>query len=260
MRRHRFIIDSDLSQPSLTVSKPDLVHQWREVLKLKLDEEILLSDGKGENKTAKIVKMDKTKIEIEILATPHTKYQILNTLRPVTLYCAILKGDNFEWVVQKATEVGVVKVVPIITEHIVKTGLNRARLERIMKEASEQCGRAVVPEFGEPIKLGDALKIENEIKIFCDFTDTQFVPERDLTLPSPLQRRGRERFLLSSAEERTGREVSQSIAVFVGPEGGWSKAERAAAEKTDCLIRSLGPLTLRAETAAVVASYLATSL
>lgn len=239
MRTNRFIINNNLSQPEVVITNAKLLHQMREVLKLKKGDKVVLCDGKGIEKMGEIVSVKKNEIEIKLEGNKEIKKQGNSVARQVTLYCAMLKRDNFEWVVQKATEVGVAKIVPVITEHTIKTGFNRARLEKIIQEAVEQSGRTTMPGLSDPMKFEEAIKIENETKIFFDFCDERF-DLRDVQHPPTPLRGG-----------------SASIAIFIGPEGGWSPAERGMAEKAGCLIRSLGPLTLRAETAAVVAAYIA---
>lgn len=73
--------------------------------------------------------------------------------REVILYCAILKHENFELVVQKATEAGIKEIAPIITTRTIKLDIRKDRLEKIIKEAAEQSGRGVVPVWNWPLNL-----------------------------------------------------------------------------------------------------------
>jgi 16S rRNA (uracil1498-N3)-methyltransferase len=147
------------------------------------------------------------------------------------LYCAVLKKENFELVVQKATEIGVAKIVPVITERTVKLGINMERLHKIIVEACEQSGRGFLPEIVEPMKLEFALKgaESNDANLFFHFSKTKI-----------------------SASDK----ISGQVGLFVGPEGGWSDEEVNLAKDHNCKIVSFGDNVFRAETAAIIASYL----
>lgn len=153
--------------------------------------------------------------------------------RSVTLYCSILKRENFVWVVQKCTEVGVKAIIPIIAERTVKTGINMDRLRMIAKEAAEQSGRGIIPHIFEPMDFTAALlKAKNEsIPHIFYHRETSIAPFSNLQSP-----------------------IS---GIWIGPEGGWTPEEVAEAENSSFQISSLGKLTLRAETAAIVGSYMA---
>ena len=76
----------------------------------------------------------------------------------MTLYCAVLKRENFEWVVQKCTELGIRAIIPIVTTRTVKTGLKMDRLRIIAKEAAEQSGRGIIPVINNPLEFDRALE------------------------------------------------------------------------------------------------------
>ncbi len=236
MMRHRFFTNLDLSGETIRLLEREQIQQMSRVLQLKVGEEIILFNGTGEEVAGRITILRAKEIEIAVSRRQQ------NTNEPaqrVVLYSAILKRDNFEWVVQKATEVGVAAIVPVVTERTVKRGLSFERLRKIAIEAAEQSGRAVVPEIHEAMDLPRAFaEAENLFgtSIFLDFCDKSLTAE-DCRLSS-----------------------SKNIALFIGPEGGWSETERMLAEEKKFLIRSLGKTTLRAETAAIIASYFATHL
>ncbi len=243
MRIHRFFIKENLHGKTLTIADHELVNQWRNVLRFKNGDEVHLFNGTGFEAKAKILnfgpsaglRAGKDTAELQILET----FQNENELsRHVILYCSVLKRENFEFVVQKATEVGVKEIVPIVTERTEKLNLRMDRLEKVTKEAAEQSGRAIVPKIHEPTKFENAVNSakNNEINLFCDLSG-----EPRENLKRNLKNEGR-------------------VGVFVGPEGGWTGKERASAEKAGFKKLSLGKLTLRAETAAIVASYLIVNL
>jgi len=142
-----------------------------------------------------------------------------------------LKKSNFELVCQKATEIGVKEIVPIITKNTVKLNLNFKRLEKIIKEAAEQSKRGILPKLGKILTFREALKkVQNfELKILFDESGKNFK-----SLKTKAQKRG----------------------VFVGPEGGWDRAEIELAKKENFQILNLGKLNLRSETAAILATFL----
>jgi 16S rRNA (uracil1498-N3)-methyltransferase len=187
--------------------------------------------------------------EIEAARKERVIFRTIEELAPsasearIVLYAALIKFDRFEWIVEKATELGVSKIVPVVatrSEH----GLERAahkRLERwrrIALEASQQSRRAHLPEIDEPIEFQDALATgAAPIAVTCRYA----LDEHPGAPP------------LSSVLPAT-RSVSDEIALMIGPEGGWTEEEHAAfVKETQWTTVSLGPLILRAETAAIAA-------
>ncbi len=229
---HHFIIPHlALAEESVSVSERGLIHQLRDVLKLELGEEIVLGDGDGNEATVKLVDLSPKEAVFQVRSRAENRAV---AKRRVILYCAVLKRDSFEWVVAKATEAGVTEIVPLITERTVKLGFNRERLEKIACEAAEQSHRGILLKIHEPMSLEKAFEAVSGQAFFFDFTTKQFAP----------------------AEARSLKEA----AIFIGPEGGWSGREHELAEKKGLLVRSLGPTVLRAETAAIVAAYMAAQL
>jgi len=232
---HRFINNFDLtaqaglSQKQLEITG-EIAHQIIKVLKLKVGEKIELSNGKHISAIAYICKIDKKSVWVKILETREEKRES----KKVTLFCAILKKENFELVVQKTTECGIDKIVPIITSRTIKTGLNLERLKKIAKEASEQSRCSTVPEILEPISFEKSLELvkENDDNILFDISGSKFANNHNL----------------------------KPINLFIGPEGGWTEDEIKKAQNLDFKIISLGKLTLRAETAAIVSTYLIKNL
>ena len=234
MKLHHFIVDAELSLPTVVIKDKEVLHRIADVLKLLPGEEVVLSDGKGMEVVGIIVGPKKNGVEVKIVDKRSSK-----GLRKVILCCAMLKRDSFEWAVQKATEVGATEIMPLITERTIKTGLQRSRVEKIIKEAAEQSGKSLVPILHDPVKFEEVLKIEG-VKIFFDFCDERFKAGDSVG-----SRRG----------EPLGT-TRQQVMIFIGPEGGWTPREKKLAEDAGCLVRSLGATTMRAETAATIATYL----
>ena len=211
----------------------ELLEQWRKVLRLKIGGEVILFDGKGNEASAKIANLDRNFGEVEILGVSKNKNE---PQRHVVLYCSILKRENFELVAQKATEVGVSEIVPIVAARTEKFNLRTDRLSRVVKEAAEQSGRASLPSLHPSVEFLRALAAAkaNDVNLFSDPSGRNF---RD--------------FRFAPSDRRFG--------VWVGPEGGWTEEEVSLARTEGLEIIGLGPLTLRAETAAIVATYLTTN-
>lgn len=231
MKLHRFIIKGcDLSTRGFRIENGELFNQIKNVLKLKAGERIIVSDGSGNEAEVEIRNIFKKYIEGDVLRTFENKNELEVS---ILLYCALLKRENFELVVQKATEVGVSEIIPCITQRTVKLGLNEERLVKIIKEAAEQSERGMLPALRAPIAFHEALK---------DSTSKQSTFLFD---------KGGKRFheMKMSASERVG--------IFIGPEGGWTEEELSLAKTHGAELLSLSASTLRAETAAIVASYLA---
>ena len=227
MKIHRFIGNFDLTQQNLLIKDSDLTKQLRSVLKLHTGEKIILSNGLGQEALCEVGGYGTDSVSVNVLE------QLENSAEPtshVILYCAILKRENFELVVQKATEVGVKEIVPVITQRTIKLNLKQDRLQKIVKEAAEQSGRALVPIVHAPMTLEEAFDhaAGHTINFLFDPTGT------------PLEKG----------------ELQGPVGVFVGPEGGWDDTEIEAARQNKLVVMSLGKLTLRAETAAVIISYL----
>ena len=251
MKIHRFIDNFDLTKKELEISG-EIAHQIIKVLKLKVGEKIEICDKKGTYAIAKIVKIEKNTVLIEI----NELIKNQNTDKHINLFCAILKKENFELVVQKATECGVSKIIPVITARTIKTGLNMERLQKIAKEASEQSGRVNVPEILEPIKFNDIseTKIEDSINIVFDISgESLFEMHKNFQQKIFSVHRRHDSQGISNND-------SPSINIFIGPEGGWTEEEIEKANSSNFKIASLGSLTLRGETAAIIATYLISNL
>lgn len=229
MRLHRFIGNFDFSGHITEIADERAVRQIARVLRLKAGDEVILGDGKGREYVAAIKKINPKKIYLLIRKENGSTPEIGEN--PILLYCAILKRENFELVVRKATEIGVTQIIPILAERTVKKRARPSRLADIAREASEQSGRRFVPAIREAITIAQAL---NEIKtgdraIFFDPAGAP-VPSRT---PDP----------------------AGSIRIFIGPEEGWTEKEKNRAKENGALVIRLGTLTLRSETAAIVGLY-----
>jgi 16S rRNA (uracil1498-N3)-methyltransferase len=211
-----------VEEPTIVIDG-EQAHQMRKVLHLQIGETVVLSDGHGKEVEVEILEYGRESVKLKMKKKKEIEYGG----RKVILYAAILKHNNFEWAVQKATEVGVSAIVPIITKHTVKTGIKGERLQKIIRESCEQSQRSVMPELREIMNFDEAIKQAEGTKIIFDFG---------------------------------GKDISQiklgdMVSILVGPEGGWTSKEIEKARAEGFIVTSLGNNILRGETAAAVGSW-----
>ena len=168
---------------------------------------------------------------------------------PVTVVMSIFKFDHMEWAIEKATELGVAGVVPVIArrteKHLAQAAMKRAeRWRRIAQEAAQQSRRSDVPVIHDPMKLSDYVKGASNAKRIVLAEQ-----ERSTTLRTALQ----------EAIGATGAEMPE-LELAIGPEGGWAPEEEALFDANGWLAVSLGPRILRAETAAIAALAVVSSM
>jgi 16S rRNA (uracil1498-N3)-methyltransferase len=147
---------------------------------------------------------------------------------------APLKHARLDYLVQKAVEMGVSRLQPVMTRHtqVARVNLDRMRANAI--EAAEQCGVLRVPEVAEPVAFGQIAAAGDRLLVFCD---------EDAEVSDPL-----------AALLAVRRSAHQPLAVLIGPEGGFAEDERAALLRRPMVVRiALGPRILRADTAAIAA-------
>jgi 16S rRNA (uracil1498-N3)-methyltransferase len=225
MKIHRFIIDHKLQNGDFEIKDKEIISQISKVLRLKTGEKILLGDGKGYESLYEIREISKSSI---YLSGGQVSKNENEPKKEVTMYLAILKRENFELSIQKATELGISKVVPIITERTVKTGFKRERLEKIIREASEQSGRGKLPTLEKEISFEKAIKDCNPKKtILFDLT----------------------------GETLETCNLKHVTSFFIGPEGGFTDKEVESSKDLGLKIASFGKLTYRGETASIVGSF-----
>lgn len=168
---------------------------------------------------------------------------------PVTLLLGIFKFDRMEWAIEKATELGVEAIVPVVArrteKHLAQAAGKRAeRWRRLAQEAAKQSRRADVPRIGEPISLAQGLQLEAGARGIVLAED-----ERRTKLRERIE------------EDLRGDPAEMPSYVFaIGPEGGWTQEEIALFGRHGWRAASLGPRILRAETAAIAALAIAGSL
>jgi len=231
MTRRRFHAPpTAFTQTTVTLTADEARH-LRDVLRLKSGDEVYVFDGRGREFRCSVsnTKRDSAELQIDAEVDPAKPESQLQ----LNLCVALLKGEKFDLVVQKATELGVTTVTPLITRYAdihlrdQSDATKRvARWQRIALEAAKQSGRAFVPEISLPVAFETAL--EGVGVMFSE--------------------RGGEPF-----ENLTG---ARAMTALVGSEGGWADEEIEAARARNFHVVTLGGRILRAETAAIAVTVL----
>jgi len=231
MRLHRFYINELVgSKTEIILDDSSVVHQIRKVFRLKKGDLLIIFDGSGSDFTCGIEDFRDDTIILGMRSVTKSRFM---PEREVYLYAALVKKDTFEWIVEKATELGVTKIIPVIAERTEKKAVNEERLKKIALEASEQSGRGSVPEIATVIDLRQAVSDLKsgmdkalDIKIISFHTDAELFDVSDI-------------------------KGNKALACFIGPEGGWSPDEIALFHENKIPVKSIGTQVLRAETAVV---------
>ncbi|MBX4209386.1 16S rRNA (uracil(1498)-N(3))-methyltransferase [Candidatus Parcubacteria bacterium] len=228
MRLHRFFIGHPIDPSKvISFSDPALVHQLRRVFRFHEGDKAIFFDGAGDDHVSEIVSMGKDDLSFRVLETRAVKP---HSGRKISLAVSLIKKDNFEWVIQKGTELGVSEFIPIVSDRSEKKGFNGERARKIMIEACEQSGRADVPSIREPMSLNDLLASEKRGMV-AFHTEGADLSIEDIS--------------------RTG-----DVVACIGPEGGWSADETEAFKKKGAAMVRLDAPILRAETAAIAVATL----
>jgi 16S rRNA (uracil1498-N3)-methyltransferase len=204
-------------------SQAALVNQLKNVFRLGKGDEIVLFDNSGEDYYVSLESLEKDSFTFRV---NEVKKNNVVSPKETYLFASIIKKDNFEWIAQKATELGVTHIIPILSARSEKKDLNFERINKIVIEAAEQSGRAVLPIVSEVMKLEEALHRYNHVHTIVMHTKGSKLVSQDL-------------------KEING--------IYIGPEGGWSDEEIELFKKNEIPVYSLGPQVLRAETAVIAA-------
>ena len=228
--RRRFFVDQ-VRNGHAEISGDDARHLTR-VLRVEPGQRYEISDNR-----------DVYLAEIESARKEHVVFRALEKMEApeivprIALCAALIKFDHFEWMIEKATELGVAEIVPVETVRV-ERGLERAahkrveRWRRIALESSQQSRRAFLPEVSEPVELKTALSHPSAFRFALDEDPAAATLARSLP---------------------ESRAASDTVALLIGPEGGWTGEERDALRDASWTPASLGGLILRAETAALAA-------
>jgi 16S rRNA (uracil1498-N3)-methyltransferase len=225
----RLFVEADLAEGQALTCTPEQSNYLKNVLRMRDGDGLLLFNGRDGEWRATLTESGKRGVSLHVDA----KVREQTSGPDIDYLFAPLKRARLDYMVQKATELGVRRLVPVITRHTVAERVNTERMRANVIEASEQCGVLHVPEVMEPKKLAVALSAldATRVLVFCD---------EAAAVASPL--------------EALGQLPRGSVGVLIGPEGGFAPEERAILlARPNTIVLSLGPRIMRADTAAVAA-------
>jgi 16S rRNA (uracil1498-N3)-methyltransferase len=226
----RLFVESDLAEGAVVGLSPDHAHFLRSVLRLEPGRWVTLFNGRDGEWSARIDGIGKGWASLAV--GDHLRTQ--TSCPDVWLYFAPIKRARLDFLVQKATELGVRRIQPVVTQRTIVERVKGDRLSANVTEAAEQCERLDLPEICEPVRLDRALNDhpEGRTLVACvEFGDARPIAEVVSELPP-----------------------GAPVTLLVGPEGGFTPEERALLEnRTNARFAGLGPRILRAETAGLAA-------
>jgi 16S rRNA (uracil1498-N3)-methyltransferase len=238
MSTNRFFVEPSSFAGEVVRLSPEQSRQVRQVLRLGPGDTVVVLDDRGAEYDVALTTVSGKEAVGRVTGT---RVAVGEPKVQLTLFQSLLIREKFEWVLQKATEVGVVQIVPVLTarglvrtKQIEDNKLDRWR--RIVVEAAEQSHRGRIPRIEPIVPLGDVF--------------SKFVGFDRLLIAAPGQTTA-----LHEALQGIGREDA-AIGLLIGPEGGFTEEEEATARAQGAVAVGLGPRILRTETAAVVASAL----
>ena len=221
----RLFVHGPLAEGSAIALDGQQAHYLAKVMRIAEGDAVILCDDITGEWAARVVAVSKR----EVTLTPKAMLRPREQVPDFTLVAALLKKPHFDLVLEKATELGVRSIQPVITRRCVADKLNPERASAIVTEAAEQCARTALPELAEPMKLDALLR---------DWPDHRALFFADETGGDPAA---------AAFAAHSG-----PAALLIGPEGGFDDGERAAIRALpQSRAISLGPRILRGETAAI---------
>jgi 16S rRNA (uracil1498-N3)-methyltransferase len=228
-----FVPPESLRGDDVQIDDADLARQLGAVLRLGPGDQVVLLDGLGLLATVELLAITRHGVRGAVVAREHAGNE---PRLSVTLYVGLMRAERFEWVLQKGTELGAAAFVPVQCARSAADGQagasKQARWARIVREAAEQSRRGRLPQIHAPLAWGDA----------CASAAGPALMLWEGAGAAPIR---------AALRRHAG---ATQIALISGPEGGITDDERAAAERCGVAPVTLGPRTLRAETAPIVAA------
>jgi 16S rRNA (uracil1498-N3)-methyltransferase len=231
-----FFVDPGAITPPTIRLVGDLLHHLRDSLRLHPGDLLTLNDGCGTRYRVEVTHVTSQAIDSRIIdqQTDQTR-----KTSPIVLGQALIKGDKMDWVIQKATELGVDTIVPVHSTHSVikprpeRLDHQRSRWERIARDAAQQSERWTIPTVADPTDLAQICRQYASVSVKGMLAERSSGPSL-ATMPLP-------------------QDHQDPIILLVGPEGGWAPDEQRLAAEQGFHPLTLGPRILRAETAAIAA-------
>lgn len=230
-----FVAPDSVTPPTIRMTG-DLLHHLRDSLRLHSGTTLTLNDGCGTRYRVEVTHVTSQAIDSRIIDQQQAPARKAS---PIVLGQALIKGDKMDWVIQKATELGVDTIVPLHSSHSViklnpeRLEHQRSRWERIARDAAQQSERWTIPTIADPVDLAQIGRQYASAPVKGMLTERSSGHSL-ATLPLP-------------------QDYQHPIVLLVGPEGGWAPEEQRLALELGFLPLTLGPRILRAETAAIAA-------
>lgn len=200
-----------------------------QVLRMKEGEQLRLTNGRGKIITAEIINEHKKATGVKVISTSNIPPRTSN----ITIAISLIKNNSrFEWFLEKATEIGVSEIIPLLCERTEKQNFRHDRMKNILISAMLQSQQAWLPALHEPVKFKEIIKNSAYQKRFiahCDEDEKATIGNQS---------------------------INQSSIILIGPEGDFTKEEIASAKQNNFIPVSLGETRLRTETAGIVAAVL----
>ena len=238
----RYFVDSPVSTDRATLTGAE-AHHLRHVMRADVGSEVMLFDGCGAEFVAQVTSVDRSTVELTIVSRAEVNRELPI---PMTLGVALPKGERQRFLVEKAVELGVGRLVPLITQRaaVRNTEQGRGRLERVVMEASKQCGRNRLMQIASPQAWTDFIGCRAE-------QDSPAQIIRWVAHPAAPGGDGKPTWPAQGASS------PDEIMLAIGPEGGLTESEVRLAQQAGWSVVGLGPRLLRIETAALVMAALA---
>ncbi|HIT89832.1 MAG TPA: 16S rRNA (uracil(1498)-N(3))-methyltransferase [Candidatus Merdenecus merdavium] len=229
---HFFVHPNQIQERRITIEGMDVNHM-KNVLRMKLGEEVLISDGTSKDYICTVAEIEKNQIYLDIIQSVEGDRELSSR---IYLFQGLPKGDKMELIIQKAVELGVYEVIPVAMKRCVvkldkkKETSKGKRWKDIAKEAAKQSKRNLIPEVHGVLTYKEALEYGKDL-------DIKLIP-----------------YELATGMVRTKEVISnikpgQNIGIFIGPEGGFEEEEIALGEENGFSPITLGKRILRTETA-----------
>ncbi len=224
-----FVSQNAICGGKIYIEGEDVVHITR-VLRMREGDTFTVCDGACTDYFCRLVTADKKMVTAEILEKQE------NTAEPpceITLYQGLPKGAKMDYIVQKCVEIGITRIVPMLSARVVKEGTPKGdRLAKIALEAAKQSGRGILPQVCAPVSFEEALAMASgaELALF------PYECEKERSLKNALRDKN-----------------PKTVSLMIGPEGGFTDEEKSAAEEAGLQVVTLGRRILRTETAGAVA-------
>lgn len=230
----RFFVPKDMVKAGKIVITGKEAHHILDVMRIKKADKVTTFDGSGREYVGIVKETDRRSLVVEIIETrePHQAGSVR-----ITLIQALPKKEKIDYIVEKATELGVHRIIPVFTDRTIpdwddkKKRLQAERWRKIATEAAKQCGRADIPVISEVEGFGQAVKMtDDEIRLIAVLGEETVPVANALSLSKP-----------------------GSVTIAIGPEGDFTREEAGTAKEAGFKPVSLGPRVLKSDTAALAA-------